>query len=126
NLMSIDESGISISYLDEMLEGQVAALSSGSLTPKEANEVLNALRKSALYRKDQNSYILYPNKQLPGFLEKNNVAKYSVEKSKLLQKMVIDENPQIIVKDVNGGFHFNGNFRNANDLKAGLRALTSS
>jgi hypothetical protein len=126
NLMSIDESGISISYLDEMLEGQVAALSSGSLTPKEAIEVLDALRNSALYRKDQNSYILYPNKQLPGFLEKNNVAKYSIDKSKLLQKMIADGNPHIIAKDVDGGFHFNGNFKNANDLKDGLSGLAST
>ncbi len=126
NLMSMTESGISISYLDEMLEGQVAALSSGSLSSKQALEVLDALRKSALYRKDQNSYILYPNKQLPGFLEKNDVAKYSIDKSKLLQRMIIDDNSQIIVKDVDGGYHFNGNFRNANDLKDGLRALAST
>jgi hypothetical protein len=126
NLMSIDESSISISYLDEMLEGQVAALSSGSLSPKEVLEVLDGLRDSALYRKDQNSYILYPNKQLPGFLEKNNVAKYSIDKSKLLQEMVANADSQIIVKDVDGGFHFNGNFKNANDLKDGLSGLAST
>jgi hypothetical protein len=126
NLMSMDESGVSVSYLDEMLEGQVAALSSGSLSPKEALEVLNALRNSALYRHDQNSYILYPNKQLPGFLEKNNVPESSVQRSRLLQKMVEDENSQIIVKDVDGGFHFNGNFRNANDLQEGLSELHST
>ncbi|MCZ4408216.1 hypothetical protein O3Q51_05320 [Cryomorphaceae bacterium 1068] len=126
NLMSMTETGISISYLDEMLEGQVAVLSSGSLSSKDALEVLNALRKSALYRKDQNSYILYPNKQLPGFLEKNNVAKYSIDKSKLLQRMIINRNSQIIVKDVDGGFHFNGNFRNSNDLKEGLQALSNT
>jgi len=123
NLMSMDESGVSISYLEEMLEGQVAALSSGSLSPKDALEVLDSLRNSALYREDQNSYILYPNKQLPGFLEKNNVPASSVKRSRLLQKMVEDGNAQIIVKDVDGGYHFNGNFRNANDLKEGLQEL---
>lgn len=123
NLMSMDESGVSISYLEEMLEGQVAALSSGSLTPQDALEVLDSLRNSALYREDQNSYILYPNKQLPGFLEKNNVPASSVKRSRLLQKMVEDGNAQIIVKDVDSGYHFNGNFRNANDLKEGLQEL---
>ena len=52
-----DQGGVSISYLDEMLEGQVAVLSSGYLSPAQANEVLNQMRKSKLYREDQNSYI---------------------------------------------------------------------
>ncbi|MEM9053661.1 MAG: hypothetical protein AAGC47_16520, partial [Bacteroidota bacterium] len=126
NLMSMDESGVSVSYLDEMLEGQVAVLSSGSLSSKEALDVLDGLRNSALYRGDQNSYILYPNKQLPGFLEKNNVPEELVSKSRLFQKMLSDGNSQIIVKDIDGGYHFNGNFRNANNLKEGLDALSSS
>jgi hypothetical protein len=96
------------------------------MSPADAVEVLDALRNSALYREDQNSYILYPNKQLPGFLEKNNVPEDSVRKSRLLQKMIDDENSQIIVKDVDGGYHFNGSFRNVNDLKAGLEALDAT
>jgi len=126
NLMSFDESGITISYLDEMLEGQVAALSSGSLSASESLSVLDALRNSALYRKDQNSYILYPNKQLPGFLEKNKVSESSVKKSDLLQEMIADGNMQIIVKDIDGGFHFNGNFRNNSNLKEALDALENT
>ena len=69
--MSVENKGISISYLPEMLEGQVAILSSGILSAKQSIKVLDALRNSDLYRKDQNSYILYPNKELPKFLEKN-------------------------------------------------------
>ena len=126
NLMSMDDLGISVSYLDEMLEGQVAVLSSGSLTSKEALDVLDGLRNSRLYREDQNSYILYPNKQLPGFLEKNNIPEALISKSRLFQKMLGVGDSQIIVKDVDGGFHFNGNFRNENDLKEGLDSLSSS
>ena len=123
NIMSIEESGISISYLSEMLEGQVAILSSEYLDSAEAVNVLDALRKSALYRKDQNSYILYPNKELPGFLEKNNIPKESVQKSELLKKLAEEGNRQVITEDVLGGFHFNGNFRNVGDVKAALEEL---
>ncbi|MFY0697836.1 MAG: hypothetical protein JXR11_08280 [Balneola sp.] len=124
NLMSIDDDGISISHLEEMLEGQVAVLSSGYLSPKEELNVLDALRASALYRDDQQSYILYPNKELPGFLEKNTIPKEEISKSELLKNLEADGNHRIITKDVNGEYHFNGNFRNARDLKKGLADLS--
>ncbi len=126
NLMSMNSDGVSISRLDEMLEGQVAVLSSGYLSAKESADVMDALRNSSLYRKDQNSYILYPNKDLPGFLEKNNVPESLVEKSELLKKMMTDGNRQIINRDVEGNYHFNGNFRNAGDLRKALNGLKST
>ena len=49
---------VSISYLSEMLEGQVAVLSSGYLSSKEALNVLDGLKSSALFRQDQYSYLL--------------------------------------------------------------------
>jgi len=68
--MSVEGDSVKISHLPEMLEGQVAAISSGYLGANETLQVLDSLRNSALYRSDQNSYILYPNKELPKFLEK--------------------------------------------------------
>jgi len=126
NLMSYSENGVTISYLSEMLEGQVAVLSSGYLSAEESAKVLDALRNSALYRKDQNSYILYPNKNLHGFLQKNNIPEASVNSSELLKKLVYHYNHRIIIQDVEGGYHFNGNFRNAADLRATLDELKSS
>jgi hypothetical protein len=123
NLMSIENHSVVISNLSEMLEGQVAVLSSGYLNANESLEILNALRNSALYRPDQNSYILYPNKKLPKFLEKNSVSKGSIEKSTLLAKLIANANYSIVDRDVKGGYHFNGNFHNANDLKAALLQL---
>jgi len=75
NLLTIDKDKVKISHLPEMLEGQVAALSSGKINPKQAVALLDSLKNSELYRKDQLSYILYPAKKLPGFLEKNIIAK---------------------------------------------------
>ena len=121
NLMTIaNNNSISISYLSEMLEGQVAVLSSGYLSSKENLKVLDALKASKLFRHDQYSYLLYPNKELPKFIEKNTISKEAVAKSELLQSLLSYKNAQIINQDILGNYHFNGNFHNANDLKNAL------
>ena len=125
NLMTSDNDSVQISHLSEMLEGQVGVLSSGYLSAEESAELLDALKKSSLFREDQFSYILYPNKNLPGFLEKNSIPKESVEESQLLKKLIADNNVQIIEKDIKGNFHFNGNFKNAHDVDAALNKLTN-
>ncbi|NQZ78300.1 MAG: hypothetical protein HRT61_19665 [Ekhidna sp.] len=127
NLMSIDgEAEASIGYLSEMLEGQVGVLSSGYLTPDQSLEVLDAMKGSKLFRPDQYSYLLYPNKELPGFLEKNVVPATSIESSKLLTEMVQKGDTRLVVKNINGGYHFNGAFRNANDVEEALNKLSDS
>jgi hypothetical protein len=126
NLMTVEPGGgIEISELPEMLEGQVAVLSSGLLNSAESLEVLDALKASELFRDDQYSYVLYPNKSLPRFLDKNNIASGAVAGSKLLSKLVEDENTDVVTKDALGGFHFNGNHNNVNSLRATLLALPS-
>ncbi|MFN8700048.1 MAG: hypothetical protein ACK5XQ_12055 [Flavobacteriales bacterium] len=126
NLLIIEEDAFRIGYLEDMLEGQVAAISSGLLTLEEVNNLLDALRASALYRPDQNSYLLYPNKELPGFMKKNNLPSNVLERSALLAKLVEDGDQSVILKDVNGRCHFNGNFHNAEDLKEALTALDAA
>ena len=123
NLITIHDSAVEISYLPEMLEGQVAILSSGALSTNENLEVLNNLRNSKLFRPDQYSYLLYPNKNLPGFLEKNNIPDKDVLGSKFLTSLVEEGNKQIIVKDCNGGYHFNGLFNNINSLVDEIKKL---
>ncbi|WP_335730393.1 hypothetical protein [Psychroserpens sp.] len=121
NLMTVtNDSEISISYLDEMLEGQVAALSSGYLTSEEVLQALDAMKQSKLFRPDQYSYLLYPNKELPRFMVKNCIPKSAVENSELLKQLIENGNKQIIIKDINGDYHFNGDFNNANSLKSAL------
>ncbi|WP_282134701.1 hypothetical protein [Seonamhaeicola maritimus] len=124
NLMTLEnDSEISISYLPEMLEGQVAVLSSGFLSPKEALTLLDGLKSSALFRHDQYSYILYPAKELPGFEIKNTIKADDVEKSQLLTQLINDGNTQIIEKDILGAYHFNSSFNNADSLKEALNNL---
>ncbi len=64
NLINLNESSISIDRLPEMLEGQVAVLSSGFLNNHESLNVLDSLKASELFWDDQYSYILYPNKKI--------------------------------------------------------------
>lgn len=123
NLMTIDKKTVAISKLSEMLEGQVAVLSAKYLKSAEALSVLDGLKSSSLFRPDQYSYILYPNKNLPGFLKKNLIPKEDVNSSELLQKLVEINNSQIIEQDINGNFHFNGNFGFAGDLENALMAI---
>jgi hypothetical protein len=123
NLMTIHENGVAIDYLSEMLEGQVAVLSSGFLTPDEAVAVLDGMKASKLFRADQYSYLLYPNKELPGFLARNSIPATAVAASPMLKQMLAEGNKALIEQDVEGGYHFNGKFKNAGDLDAALQAL---
>ncbi|WP_299124888.1 hypothetical protein [uncultured Winogradskyella sp.] len=127
NLMTVNQNNsISISYLSEMLEGQVAVLSSGYLTSRESLKVLDALKGSKLFREDQYSYLLYPNKELKGFLERNTIPQEAVNSSELMQVLVNDGNKQILEKDINGDYHFNGNFKNASDVSDALIKLSET
>lgn len=123
NLIAFEGGGVTVSHLSEMLEGQVAVLSSGYLSAAESLQLLDSLRQSSLYREDQNSYILYPNKELPRFLEKNRLPVANAQTSKLLSQLLEKGNKAIVEQDVLGHVRFNGNFRNSNELKAGLEKL---
>jgi hypothetical protein len=120
NLMEVSEDGIAIRRLDEMLEGQVAVIGSGALSARECADVLDALRESRLYRADQDSYLLYPDRKLPGFLEKNNLAPEAVLGSAIVASMVEDGDDPIVVRDVNGAVHFRADLHNRHLLGRAL------
>ena len=127
NLMDVSASHeeVGIEHLYEMLEGQVAVLSSGLLEADEVLNLLSVMRGSDLYRADQDSYILYPNRDLPAFLTKNVVPAEQVEKSKLLCALIDAGDQSIIMRDASGKYRFNGAFYNVKELTAALDALGS-
>ncbi|OQY04704.1 MAG: hypothetical protein B6I20_02605 [Bacteroidetes bacterium 4572_117] len=125
NLISFSGQGISIRYLYQMLEGQVGVLSSGYLSAEQSLNVLNSLKWSDLFKRDQYSYLLYPDRQLPRFIEKNNIAENKVKESELLTKLISDDNTSILNTDNSGNYHFNGKFRNAEMLENALNALNT-
>lgn len=123
NTLEFKGEALHIHNLYEMLEGQVAILSSGLLSANDADKTLNALKQSAIYREDQNSYMLYPNRTLSGFLGKNNIAAEKVHSSPLLMKLIQNKNRDLILADDRGQYHFNGDFKNVKQVKATLEFL---
>ncbi|MCB9206432.1 MAG: hypothetical protein H6612_11510 [Ignavibacteriales bacterium] len=127
NLMSLEgRDEIKITNLYEMLEGQVAVLSSGYLEPKDSVLLLKSLRTSKLYREDQNSYILYPDRQLLLFVQKNIIPKELIISSQLLKSLVELGHDEIVNVDVSGNYHFNGEIRNSKILKERLELLQNT
>jgi len=126
NLISWEADKISIRNLYEMLEGQVAVLSSGLLSNQESLDVLDALKSSKIFRPDQYSYMLYPDRQLPRFIEKNSIPKDFVNNSSLLKKLVEDNDTTIIKQDNEGNYHFNSEFRNGHALELSLSKLSTA
>jgi len=123
NLIRVEKDQIILRRLYEMLEGQVAVLSSGFLQPDEALLLLDSLKNSSLFREDQYSYILYPDRILPTFQEKNNIPDGELKRSALLQKLLQQSNIRIIIQDINGDYHFHADFRNAGLLERALDSL---
>ncbi len=121
NLIRFTNNGLEISHLYEMLEGQVAVLSSGMLSGEETANLLDAMRASALYREDQRSYMLYPNRRRPSFLEMNNIPG-EVKELPVVRKYI----GSVIRQDNEGGLHFDARYRNANELPDELKELYES
>lgn len=122
NIVEFTPDGVRVNYLYPMLEGQVAVLSALQLNASETITLLDAMRSSTLYRADQNSYTLYPNKRLATFLEKNNIPTQDAE-SAVIKELLCNGNGEIVSKDIRGGVHFNAAFNNAEFLKAALGKL---
>ena len=118
NLIRFADNDIEISHLYQMLEGQVAVLTSGILSGEEAADLLDAMRASDLYREDQRSYMLYPNRRRKTFLELNNLP----EEAKNLP-VVKKYLGSILKQDCDGGIHFDAKYRNANELPDELKDL---
>ncbi len=126
NLVTFEDEKLSISPLYEMLEGQVAALSAGVLDADEALKLLDKLKAGKMYRPDQYSYMLYPDRNLPGFLSKNTIPSSFVEGSALAKALLQANDTGVIQKDENDIYHFNSDFTNKNDLVAALARLRES
>ncbi len=125
NTISFGSESAAIGHLDEMLEGQAAVLSSAVLDSTKSLGVIKGLRSSSLYRKDQHSYILAPNKILKKFVEKNTLPAEKLADSKLVNALFANGNFSIFNRDINGNYHFNGDFHNAFDLNKALDMLAT-
>ncbi len=125
NLIEIgaDTTGAEVQRLGVMLEGQVAALSSGLLSGTEAAELLVSLYASPLYRRDQDSFLLYPEKVLPPFLERNVIPEAQASGVPLLGQLLAAADSSIVERDAGGVLRFHADFSNSRDLAAALDRL---
>ena len=117
------DGGFGIEHLYEMLEGQVAVLGSGSLGPEQAGDVLSALARSRMYRADQKSYLLYPDRDLPRFLEKSLIPARDVRSSPLLTSLLASGDLSVVLRDADGKFRFAEGLTNGDRCREALLAL---
>ena len=123
NLLALDKDSADIDTLYPMLEGQVAALSSGAIAPADAVNLLQTLYASRLYREDQHSFLLYPDRETTGFLQKSVIDPVRVENSTLLCQMLLEQDTSIIERDGRGCLRFNAQLTNVGQLNTLLETL---
>jgi hypothetical protein len=111
--------------LDVMLEGQVAALDSGMLAAREALALLDALFASTLYREDLGTFLLYPDRPLPAFLDRNAIPEAKAGSIPLLQELLAAGDATLVERDAGGVLRFHGDFSNARDVASALDRLSS-
>jgi len=123
NLLEVKTDAIVVERLYAMLEGQVAVLSSAAVDPARAVELIEALFKSEMYRADLDTFMLYPDRELPRFLEKNRIPADALESVPLLQRMLDDGDASIVLRDEDGTYRFTPDLSNSGDLRARLDDL---
>lgn len=114
---------IEVGHLAPMLEGQVAVLGAGLLAPAGAAELLRSLRASPLYRPDQHSYLLYPDRSVAGFLERNKIPEGAVADAPLLAEAIRRGETRLAARDAEGRVRFHPDLVNADALAARLDEL---
>ncbi len=118
-----DFSRVEVVHLQEMLEGQVAVLSSGAVSEAEALQILERLFASPLYRPDQRSFMLYPRREPPGFMARNRIPNAAIDAIPLLRKLESRGDRSLWARDASGVGRFHGDIRSARDVAAILDGL---
>jgi hypothetical protein len=111
-----------VERLHEMLEGQAAVLGPATVGPDEALSILSALRGSAMARPDQRSFMLYPERRLPGFLERNVVPEEELRSAPALRRM-LEAGDRIVRRDAAGRVRFRETLDGADRLTEALGQL---
>ena len=116
---------MSVDHLPTMLEGQVAALSSGVASSADVLAIVDALFESPLYRADQNSFMLYPARQLPNFLDRNTLPGPEVDANPLLVALLKAGDTTIIEQDALGTRRFDPSITSSANLAEALDHLSA-
>ncbi len=119
-LLRLEPGKAHLEPLYEMLEGQVALLSSGDTRAPQVVSTVDAMFAADLYRPDQDSFILYPNRLPPSFLEKNRLP--SAMTTPVVDRLATAD-VGIVCRDVDGALHFDPSLESADHLAGRLDAL---
>lgn len=109
--------------LGMMLEGQVAALSSGVMSAGEAVTLIESLFDSPMFDAARRSFMLYPERQLPAFLDKNSVPAQGARSVGLLADLLDSDDRSIVAIDAGGRCRFHPDLAQARVLADRLDAL---
>ena len=123
NILSFSDNALEVETLYPMLEGQVSALSAGVLSPEQAAQLMENLFNSPMYREDQNSFILYPDRHLTPFMEKNCISAEQVASSAVLSAMLENDDRRLINQDMHGVCHFHPSLENNGHLRAAIASV---
>jgi hypothetical protein len=113
---------VEVGHLYPMLEGQVALLSCGTLTPAEAVRLLDALFASELFDPRRRSFMLYPDRSLPGFLQRNRLDADALALP-IVQRLLAEGRTDLLQRQGDGTVRFAPALSNRADLEAAGRDL---
>lgn len=128
NLLDLESDEAGVNHLYAMLEGQVAALSSGALDVDSTVKVLDALFASDVYRPDQKTFMLYPDRSQVSFLNKNCVPSEKANAIPLIKAMLSGGDNRVVEQDADHTIRFNAAITNAQalaDVLDGLHGIDS-
>ena len=123
NILRLSDKAMDVEALQLMLEGQVAALGSHSLTTPQVITLLSALKESPLYSQHHGSYLLYPDQRLPNFSERNQIPPNDVVRISFIRKLAKNGDKRLITRSSSGYFHFSPDLINASALEKTLVVL---
>ncbi len=115
---------VEVEHLPEMLEGQVAAIDSGLLSPQETVDLVDALYRSGMYAEDRRSFMLYPPRRLPSFLDRN-VLPHRADSIPLVAALLQAADSSVVVRDPGGTLRFAPDLATHDDLVVALDELAT-
>ncbi len=116
-LLHLDAGVAHLESLYEMLEGQVAFLSEADVGTAEVVALVDRMFAGGLYRPDQHTFLLYPDRSLPPFWEKNIVPESALGPA---ATSLLEAGAGILYRDVDGHVRFDGSFGSARELRRSL------
>jgi hypothetical protein len=125
NLLHIESGCARVEHMNLMLEGQVSVLGCGLLTADDSLSLLRAMRRSELYREDQRSYLLYPDRKVMPFRSRNTLPSDWMKRAPSLANLLTQGNRTLITVDEDGQAHFQADFTNVTDLEKQLDSLSA-